>query len=142
MRWSEFFGGKQAHGEAVGNYITCCAKDLMDSGFECPHCDGDYMLLRKRVTGLSVSAMRQEVFRKYPTLDSVDKLRKFCNVYEAAQRGAMKLRAVASNDIMEDDVHHSETCRPRQPAWLVQHPADCAGDVADSTSDEPATHAP
>ena len=96
----------------------------MDCGFECPHCDGDYMLLRKLVAGLIVSAMRQEVFRKYPTLDSVDKLRKFCNVYETAQRGVMKLRAVASNDIIEDDIHHRETCSPRQPGWLAQHPAD------------------
>ena len=67
----------------------------------------------------------------------MDKLRKFCNVYEAAQRGA-----IASNDIIEDDVHHSETCSQRQPAWLAQQPANRAEDVADSTSDEPATDAP
>ena len=35
VQWSEFFGGKQANGEPVGSYMTRCAQDVMDCGFEC-----------------------------------------------------------------------------------------------------------
>ena len=130
VRWSEFFSGKQAHSETVSAYVTRCGQDALDCGFACPHCNGDlsdYVLLRKVVSGLSDSAMRQEVFRRYTTLDSIEKLRSFCDIYEAAQRDAMKLRAVAANDVIPDDVTEQGGREPEAAAARAPPSRPCRG---------------
>lgn len=79
---------KQAVGEPVSVFIVRCTQSAADCEFQCPESQFDlseYVLLRKVMTGLSDSSMRQEVFRQCEGFSDMDILRGFCAAYEAAK---------------------------------------------------------
>ncbi len=95
VRWSEFFSACQAAGESVGVYMTRCAQEAVDCGFQCLECSSDlseYMLMRKVMVGLHHPALKQEMFRRCDSFKDADSLRSFCSTFEAAQRDAGKCR--------------------------------------------------
>ena len=108
VRWSDFFSGHQRPEESIGSYTSRASQDAMDCGFECPQCAFDlteYVLVRKVMAGLSDPELRQEVFRRCDSFDSIEKLRDFCGVYEAARRDAGRaMRAVAGADVTDHGV--------------------------------------
>lgn len=127
VRWSDFFNTCQAAGESVSVYITRCAQEAVDCGFECPKCRdnlSEYMLLRKVMVGLHDPALKQEVFRKCDTFGDIDGLRAFCSSFEAAQRDAARFvrdSAVAGADVTADDVEEPLVAASRQPPHLTKH---------------------
>ena len=69
VKWCDFFSLCQGSGESVSVYMTRCAQEAADCGFQCPTCDGDlteYMLLRKVMVGLSDLSVN---FQFHPTND-------------------------------------------------------------------------
>ena len=111
VKWCEFFGVHQGSGESVCVYMTRCAQEAADCGFQCPRCDCDlteYMLLRKVMVGLSDQCLRREVFRKCDSFSDIDSLREFCASFEAARRDATlggkieRELAMAGTDVTEE----------------------------------------
>ena len=130
VKWSEFFNACQVPGESVGVYMTRCAQEALDCGFQCPDCSSDlseYMLMRKVMVGLRDPALKQEVFRKCDLFKDADGLRSFCSTFEAAQRDAAKFAresCVAGADVTADDVTEVEeplVAASRQPARSAKH---------------------
>ena len=123
VRWSDFFNTCQAPGESVGMYMTRCAQEARDCGFQCPDCRSDlseYMLMRKVMVGLHDPALKQEVFRRCDSFKDADSLRSYCSTFEAAQRDTAKFtreKAVAGADVIADDVTEEQplVAASRQP---------------------------
>lgn len=89
---SEVFSDVQASGESVCEYFTRCSQKVLDCGFDCPACDSDitqYILLSKLAGGLHEPTLRCEVFQGCDQFDSVENLRAYCVVFEAAHKDAV-----------------------------------------------------
>ena len=112
VRWADFFDTKQSSDEKISEYIARCAQDAADCDFECSKCKNNmtnYMLVRKVMAGIYDTELRREVFRKCDVLSEIDKLREFCEIWEAARNDAAgpgaRLAAVDPvwSDVTEDE---------------------------------------
>lgn len=91
VQWSEFFSAAQGQDECVGDFFIRCAQKTNDCAFQCPQCRcnlSEYLLLKKLVTGLCDTGMKQQVYQRCDSIGSVDALRALCCSYEAARRNA------------------------------------------------------
>ena len=143
VKWCDFFGTRQGSGESVSVYMTRCAQEAADCGFQCPKCDGDlteYMMLRKVMVGLSDQCLRQEVYRKCSTFNNIDSLREFCASFEAARRDATfggkseRECAVAGADVTGDDVTEEPVVAGYRQHGPAQHQPDSAPHAGNSLS--------
>ena len=93
VRWAEFFEDRQKPEEKVSDFATRCTQAATGCEFQCPSCDCDlteYVLVKKLMVGVSEPALRQEIFRRYEAFRSVESLRTFCEVWEAARRYSLR----------------------------------------------------
>merc|ERR1712082_313131 len=128
VRWAEFFEDIQKPEEKVSDFATRCTQAATGCEFQCPSCDSDlteYVLVKKLMVGVSEPALRQEIFRKYEAFKSVESLRTFCEVWEAARRDSLRpgarlagvLAPTTDGTASEDETSTvAGTSQPRPPS--------------------------